>query len=156
MEEDLSKGILESIDMDSYRVEKRAAIHVQLADADAEIEPVPTGGGGHRPEPELDRLSNILTTFNEQFGDVPWEDADRVRRLITEEIPAKVAGDTAYRNARENSDRQNARIEHDEALNRVMTAVLNDDMQLFKQFTDNEGFRRWLTDAIFSITYEAA
>ena len=156
VEEDLSKGILESIDMDSYRVEKRAAIHVQLADADAEIEPVPTGGGGHRPEPELDRLSNILTTFNEQFGDVPWEDADRVRRLITEEIPAKVAGDTAYRNARENSDRQNARIEHDEALNRVMTAVLNDDMQLFKQFTDNEGFRRWLTDAIFSITYEAA
>ena len=23
-----------------------------------------------------------------------------------------------------------------------MTAVLNDDMQLFKQFTDNEGFQR--------------
>ena len=39
VEEDLSKGILESIDMDSYRVEKKAAIHVQLADADAEIEP---------------------------------------------------------------------------------------------------------------------
>ena len=153
MEEDLSKGILESIDMDSYRVEKKAAIHVQLADEDAEIEPVPTTGGGHRPEPELDRLSNILKTFNDQFGDIPWEDVDRVRRLITEEIPAKVAGDIAYRNARENSDRQNARIEHDEALRRVMTAVLNDDMQLFKQFTDNEGFRRWLTDNVFGLTY---
>ena len=153
MEEDLSKGILESIDMDSYRVEKKAAIHVQLADEDAEIEPVPTTGGGHRPEPELDRLSNILKIFNEQFGDIPWEDVDRVRRLITEEIPAKVAGDIAYRNARENSDRQNARIEHDEALRRVMTAVLNDDMQLFKQFTDNEGFRRWLTDNVFGLTY---
>ena len=152
-EEDLSKGILESIDMDSYRVEKKASIHVQLADEDAEINPLPTGGGGHRPEPELDRLSNILKTFNEQFGDIPWEDADRVRRLITEEIPAKVAEDTAYRNARENSDRQNARIEHDEALKRVMTAVLNDDMQLFKQFTDNEGFRRWLTDNVFGLTY---
>ena len=153
VEEDLSKGILESIDMDSYRVEKKAAIHVQLADADAEIEPLPTTGGGHRAEPELDRLSNILKTFNEQFGDIPWEDADRVRRLITEEIPSKVAGDTAYRNARENSDKQNARIEHDEALKRVMTAVLNDDMQLFKQFTDNEGFRRWLTDNVFGLTY---
>ena len=153
VEEDLSRGILESIDMDSYRVEKKAAMHVQLADADAEIEPVPAIGGGLRPEPELDRLSNILKTFNEQFGDIPWEDADRVRRLITEEIPAKVAGDTAYRNARENSDRQNARIEHDEALKRVMTAVLNDDMQLFKQFTDNEGFRRWLTDNVFGLTY---
>ena len=153
VEEDLSKGILESIDMDSYRVEKKASIHVQLADEDAEIDPLPTTGGGHLPEPELDRLSNILKTFNDQFGDIPWEDADRVRRLITEEIPAKVAEDTAYRNARENSDRQNARIEHDEALRRVMTAVLNDDMQLFKQFTDNEGFRRWLTDNVFGLTY---
>ena len=34
-----------------------------------------------------------------------------------------------------------------------MTAVLNDDMQLFKQFTDNEGFRRWLTDNVFGLTY---
>ena len=54
---------------------------------------------------------------------------------------------------RVNSDRQNARIEHDEALRRVMTAVLNDDMQLFKQFTDNEGFQRWLTDTVFGLTY---
>ena len=153
VEADLSKGILESIDMDSYRVEKKAAIHVQLADEDAEIEPVLTTGGGHSPEPELDRLSNILKTFNDQFGNIPWEDEDRVRRLITEEIPAKVAGDAAYRNARENSDKQNARIEHDEALRRVMTAVLNDDMQLFKQFTDNDGFRRWLTDNVFGLTY---
>ena len=133
VEEDLSKGILESIDMDSYRVEKKAAIHVQLADEDAEIEPVPTSGSGSRPEPELDHLSNILKTFNDQFGNIAWEDVDRVHLLITKEIPARVAEDTAYRNARENSDRQNARIEHDEALRRVMTAVINDDMQLFKQ-----------------------
>lgn len=33
----------------------------------------------------------------------------------------------------------NARIEHDKALARVMTAVLKDDMELFKQFMDNEG-----------------
>ena len=144
VEEDLSKGILESIDMDSYRVEKKASIRVQLADEDAEIDPLSATGGGYSPEPELDHLSNILKTFNDQFGDIPWEDEDRVRRLITEEIPAKVAGDTAYRNAR---------IEHDQALKRVMTAVLNDDMQLFKQFTDNEGFRRWLTDNVFGLTY---
>ena len=153
VEEDLSKGILESIDMDSYRVEKKAAIHVQLADEDAEIEPVPTSGSGSRPEPELDHLSNILKTFNDQFGNIAWEDVDRVHLLITKEIPARVAEDTAYRNARENSDRQNARIEHDEALRRVMTAVINDDMQLFKQFTDNESFRRWMTDNIFGLTY---
>ena len=67
-EEDLSKGILEAIDMDSYRVEKKTALKIALADADAEIEPVPTDAHGYKPEPELDRLSNILETFNEHFG----------------------------------------------------------------------------------------
>ncbi|MQL53661.1 DEAD/DEAH box helicase [Desulfofundulus thermobenzoicus] len=152
-EEDLSKGILEAIDMDSYRVEKQASMRIALSDADAEIEPVPTVGGGHKPEPELDRLSNIIKAFNDQFGNIPWTDADRVRKLITEEIPARVAADTAYQNARKYSDRQNARIEHDKALVRVMTALLKDDTELFKQFSDNESFRRWLTDTVFALTY---
>lgn len=153
-EEDLSKGILETIDMDSYRVEKRAVMKIQLPDADAEIEPIPAEGGGKRPGPELDYLSNIVKTFNDQFGNIPWTDSDRVHRLITEEIPAKVAADSAYQNAKQNSDKQNAKIEHDKALARVMTAVLNDDTELFKQFSDNESFRRWLTDTIFNLTYK--
>jgi type I restriction enzyme R subunit len=45
-EEDLSRGIIETIDMDSYRVEKKAAMKIALADEDAEIEPLPTTGGG--------------------------------------------------------------------------------------------------------------
>ena len=154
IEEDLSKGILEAIDMDSYRVEKQAAVKVQLPDEDAELEPAPTSGGGRKPEPELDLLSNILRTFNDQFGNISWTDADRVRQLITQEIPSRVAADTAYQNARQNSDKQNARIEHDKALQRVMTAVLKDDTELFKQFMDNESFRRWLTDTVFGLTYD--
>jgi type I restriction enzyme R subunit len=153
-EEDLSKGILEAIDMDSYRVEKRAAMKIQLPDADAEIEPVPTMGGGRKPEPELDRLSNIIKSFNDQFGNVSWSDQDRIHRLITKDIPARVAADPAYQNAQKNSDKQNARIEHDKALARVMTAVLKDDTELFKQFVDNPDFKRWLADMVFASTYE--
>jgi type I restriction enzyme R subunit len=153
-EEDLSKGILEAVDMDSYRVEKQATMRIALADADGEIDPVPTSGAVRKPEPELDRLSNIIRAFNEQFGNIPWSDADRVRRLITEEIPARVAADMAYQNAMKNSDRQNARIEHDKALLRVIVALLADDTELFKQFSDNESFKRWLTDTVFDLTYQ--
>lgn len=151
-EEDLSRGILEAIDMDSYRVEKRAAQAIQLRDASAEIGPVPIGGGGGKAEPELDRLSNILKTFNDQFGNITWEDADRVRELITQEIPQKVAADTAYQNAKNNSDKQNARIEHDKALARVIVGVMKDDTEYFKQFSDNPEFKRSLADTIFGIT----
>ena len=127
---------------------------IMLPDEDAEIDPVPGTGGGHHAEPELDRLSNILRTFNEHFGDIHWEDADRVRQLIIETIPTRVAVDTAFRNAQRNSDRQNARIEHDKALLRVMTAVMRDDTELFKQFMDNTSFKRWMTDTVFDLAYE--
>lgn len=129
-------------------------MQIQLPDQDAEIEPVPMAGEGRKPEPELDRLSNILRSFNDQFGNIPWTDKDRVHRLITQEIPSKVAEDAAFQNARANSDRQNARIEHDKALVRVMTALLSDDTELFKQFSDNESFRKWLADTIFNLTYQ--
>jgi type I restriction enzyme R subunit len=153
IDEDLAKGILEAIDMDSYRAEKKATMAIALPDADAEIEPVPASGGGHKPEPEMDRLSNIIKAFNEQFGAL-FADRQRMEKRIIEEIPSKVSADQAYQNARKNSDRQNARIEHDKALKRVITALFNDDAQLFKQFQDNVSFRRWLTDMVFGLTYE--
>lgn len=152
-EEDLSKGILEAIDMESYRVEKRTVQKIQLPDADAEIRPVPAEGGGHKEAPDLDRLSNILKTFNDQFGGIEWQDADRIRRAIAEDIPRKVDADTAYRNAKKNSDKQNARIEHDKALARVIVGLMKDDAELFKQYSDNPQFKRWLADTIFGMTY---
>ena len=153
-EEDLAKGILEAIDMDSYRAEKQAAMRIQLPDDVAEIAPAATSGAGRKPEPELDRLSNILKVFNDQFGNTEWEDRDRVHRLITQDIPAGVAADVAYQNAMRNSDEQNVRVELDKALPRVMNTVLKDDTQLFKMFWDNESFRRWLSDTVFRITYD--
>jgi type I restriction enzyme R subunit len=153
-EEDLSKGILEAIDMDSYRVEKQSAQRVQLTDQDVEIDPVPTDGGGHKADPELDRLSNIIRGFNDLFGNIAWEDGDRIRQLIANEIPNKVAANAAYQNAKRNSDKQNARIEHDRALGSVIVGLMKDDTELFKQFSDNPEFKRWLADTIFSATYD--
>ncbi len=153
VEEDLAKGILEAIDMDSYRSEKKATMAIALPDVDAEINPIPTSGGGRKPEPEMDKLSNIVNEFNQRYaGD--YKDPDRTFERITGEIPRKVSEDQAYKNAKQNSDRQNAKIEHDKALRRVITAMFKDDAQLFKQFQDNDSFRTWLTDTVFGMTYE--
>ena len=152
-EEDLAKGILEAIDMDSYRVEIKSSLAIALPDQNAEIGPVPMGGGGGKREPETDRLSNIIKTFNDHFGKIEGKDADKIQKVITEEIPAKVAADKAYQNAKKNPDKQNARIEHDKALQRVMIDLLSDHTELFKQFSDNPNFKRWLTDMVFDATY---
>ena len=152
-EEDLSKGVLEAIDMDSYRVEAQASLKMSMDDADALIEPPPPGGGGGGGTPEIDKLSNIIRAFNDMFGNIEWKDGDKIRKVITEEIPARVAQDKAYQNAQANSDKQNAKLEHDKALNRVVLELISDHTELFKQFSDNPSFKRWLTDMVFDSTY---
>lgn len=153
-EEDLSKGVLETIDTDSYRVEAKAALKMAMADADATVDPVPTGGGGGKGEADIDKLSTIIKTFNDLFGNIEWKDEDKIRKVITEEIPARVARDRAYRNAQANSGKQNAKLEHDRALNRVVLGLLSDHTELFKQFSDNPNFKRSLTDMVFDATYQ--
>ncbi len=153
-EEDLSKGVLEAIDMDSYRPEVNASLAMAMDEADGTLQPAPMGAGGGLPEPEADKLSNIIKTFNDLFGNIDWKDADKIRQVVTEEIPAKVAQDTAYQNAQKNSSKQNARLEHDKALGRVVLELLSDHTELFKQFSDNANFKRWLTDSVFEATYQ--
>jgi type I restriction enzyme R subunit len=101
---------------------REAARKIQPRNADAEIGPVPTRAGGRKPEPELNRQSNILREFNDLFGSIQWTDSDRIHRLITHDIPNRVAADPAYQNGKTNSDRQNVRIAHNRALVHVMTA----------------------------------
>jgi type I restriction enzyme R subunit len=152
-EEDPTSSILDAIDLDSYGAEKHATLRIDLPDGSEELTPMPVGQPGGRPEPEYDHLSNIIRSFNDLFGNIEWTDKDRVENLITETIPDKVAADPAYQNARANSDSANARVEHDQALNRVMISILQDDTQLFKYFSDDPEFKRWLADRVFELTY---
>jgi len=152
IEEDLSAGILEAIDLDSYRAEAHSMMSIQLEDEDAEVEPVPTGGISGKQPPELDLLTNILMTFNDLFGNIEWKDADNVRAQI-QRIPGMVSHDRKYQNAMKNSDRQNARIESDAALQRVIFDIMADNMEVFKQWGDNPSFKKWLADMVFSVTY---
>ncbi len=153
IEEDLSKGILENIDMDSYRVEKQSMALILLQDSDAEIDPLSVGAGSASAEPELDKLSSIIQNFNDLFGNISWSDSDRISRIITQDVTVMTANHADFINAKANSDKQNARIAHDYALESVMVSLMNDHTELFKQFVDNPDFRKWLQDRIFEVNY---
>ena len=153
IEEDLSAGILEAIDLDSYRAEKKSEMAIILEDNDAVVYPVPTeSGGGFVREAEVEYLTNILRTFNDLFGNIDWKDADNVRQQISR-IPAMVSKDQTYQNAMRNADKQEARTESDRVLQSVVFSIMADNMELFKQFNDNPAFKKWLSDMVFSMTY---
>lgn len=150
--DDLSEGILSAVDLDSYRNEAREAVAIRLEDEDAEIDPVPTGKVGHIVEPEMDPLSQIISEFNDMFGNIQWNDADNVQQQLLR-IPVMVSHDEKYRNAMKNSDEQEARTEGERALQQVIFSIMADNMELFKQFQDNPSFKKWLTDMVFNLTY---
>lgn len=150
--DDFSDGILDVIDLDSYRLEAQECMSIKLEDSDSEVAPVPAGKAGHIVNPEMDLLSIILNDFNDMFGNINWNDADNVRRQILE-IPDMVAKDERYQNAMKNSDEQNARMESERALQQVIFDIMADNMELFKQFQDNPSFKKWLSDMVFNMTY---
>ena len=150
-DDDFSEGILDVIDLDSYRLEAQECMSIKLEDADSEVPPVPAGKTEHIVNPEMDLLSIILNDFNDMFGNINWNDADNVRRQILE-IPDMVAKDERYQNAMKNSDEQNARMESERALQQVIFAIMADNMELFKQFQDNPSFKKWLSDLVFNMT----
>jgi type I restriction enzyme R subunit len=145
-EDDLTKGMLELIDLDSYRIDKQGQRPLPLPDDDATLDPAPISGGGFKPEPELDPLSVIVTNFNEQYG-TSFSDEDRIRRLIRDEIAPQVAQDQHYRNAKANTP-NTAEIELDAALNRVVDPLFLDQTEFYKQFKDNNLFRNFVREIV--------
>ncbi len=95
-------------------------------------------------------LSNILKSFNDQFATL-FTDADRIVKRIQEDIAPKVAADEPYKNAKLNTPNA-ARIELDAALMRVMGPLLKDDTEFYKQFVQNDSFRRFVTNMVHDLT----
>ena len=151
-EQDLSRGILEAVDMDTYRMERKAAMSISLAAEDAEIDPVLAAAGGQADEPEMDHLSNIIAEFNKVWGGV-FTEPERITEIISR-MPKHVLEDEPYQNARMNSDKQNAQIEHDAAVRRLVTAMVRCQTELYKAYSGNADFREWLNGEMFRATYQ--
>lgn len=152
-EDDLSAGILETIDMDSYRIEKREQVAITLDDQDGEFDPVPTGGGGGVVDPELARLSRSSTSSTicsaGSSGRTPTEFASgSPSRYQRRSLPTRATPMLARTTMP--TTRNSPSIL---ALQKVMQDMLRNETQLFKQFADNPGFKAWLANAIFKATY---
>ena len=132
----------EAIDMDSYRVEKKAAMKIA---ADGQIAPS-VESGGQKPEPKLNRLSNILKTWNEHWGTL-FNDSDRA--LNTSQTVARRW--PRIRPIKTRVEHSTRRISRMTRRSKSHATFLN-DTQVYKQFVENESFRRAVTDMVFELT----
>ena len=148
--EDLAQGIIESIDMDSYRPSKQGTEKISLVEDPGYVTPIPVGVGGGKAEPELDTLENILNAFNQRFGDIDWTDKDKVNEILTQQIPADMKADGKIMDAINTSpDKQNAKISSDKKVEELMQQYLFTQTEIFKKFSTDKDFERRYKEFIF-------
>ena len=149
-DEDLAQGIIESIDMDSYRPAKQGTENIGLAAEPGFVTPIPVGVGGGKSELELDTLENILNVFNQRFGDIDWTDKDKVNQFLTEQLPSEMKADKKVMDAISTSpDKQNAKISSDKKVEELMQQYLFTQTEIFKKFSTDKDFQRRYKEFIF-------
>ena len=82
-------------------------------------------------------------------------DSDRVEKKAPMKIVlADADADKAFQNARDNTP-HTARIAHDQALVKAAQILLKDDTLFYKQFVENESFRRSVGDLAYQVTRDS-
>lgn len=147
-DEDLAQGILDNIDMESYRLQKEGEFVIRLKQGE-ELHPIPIEMRGGTSEPEMEYLSNIVKEFNDRFG-TQFSNEDKVKKM-TEDIMADVARDDEFVNAFRYSDEQNAKITFEEVLKRKLIDHIETNFEVFKEFTDNKEFREFFAGTMFKM-----
>jgi type I restriction enzyme R subunit len=150
--DDLAQGILDTIDMESYRLQKGAEAAIALQQGDY-LQPMSTELGSGAAEPELDYLSNIVKTFNERFG-TEFSDDEKVRRLM-EDVGEDIAKDPHFLTHLDPNDPQNTRIAIDALLGQKLLNHINTNFDVYKAYNDNPDFRAFFAGQMFEMVVKA-
>ena len=153
--DDFTEGLLDSINMDSYKPSKFETKKINLVAEPGIVAPIPVEVGGGKPELELDTLENILNVFNQRFGNIEWSDEDKVQKILTKQLPAEMKEDKEIMEAIKYSpDRQNAKMASDNRLEELMQQYLFSQTEIFKKFTQDLDFQRRYKEFMFDTLVE--
>jgi type I restriction enzyme R subunit len=148
---DLAQGILDNIDMDSYRLQLEATTNIVMEQGE-DLKPIPTDMRGGTNQPEIDRLSNILQTFNDRYG-TQFEDVDKVRQMA-ESVANDVAKNQELITSIRYSDDQNARITSDKVVGEELLKHITTNFDLYKLYSDNKEFKEDFSAMMFGMVKE--
>lgn len=145
--EDLTRGILDNVDFESYRVQLDKTLDISL-EGNGELKPSQADGTSRIPEPEFEGIMEIIREFNERYGLEEWRDEDNIRGGIAQ-VQERMDHDEKLITIARNSDEQNTRIEFEEALVKNMALIVDTHLALFEKYSSDENFKHRFTQAMF-------
>ncbi len=147
--EDLAKGILDNVDFDSYRLQLDKTQDIILQ-GNGELKPSFVDGSSKSVEAELEELSNIIKDFNNKYANIDFNENDKIAKILYD-IKDDIVKNEEIRETFNKSGMQNSRIRFDEILEDKIQDLLNLNLELFKQFTQNNDFKDKIANTMFNM-----
>ena len=120
---------------------------------EAVVRTIPAEKAGNNSAKTEALIRSTYEMFQQYTELAPKTAPDLLINVLASEDPGYIADFIAQNIAMRNSDKQEARTESDRVLQKVIFSIMADNMELFKQYTDNQDFKKWLSDLVFNLTY---
>ena len=150
--ENWTEGLIDCINFDQYRAIKQTEYQFELNNNISEVGPVPPAGKSGKSEPEFDKLSNILDEFNALYGNIDWKNPEEVIDQIRL-LPERLALNESFANSVKRSDRQNAEITSNDALQTIVIGLLSEKTEFAKNYLENPEFQAFVNRQVFKSAY---
>lgn len=137
--------VLQAIDMETYKVEKKVEINLLLENTEGLIDPM--GGGGEKgvAEEEKDVLSKIIKEVNERYG-TSFNEADRV---ILNDLSKRLLESETLQGSVKNNSKDSAKLKFDQLFQDELVNVLDNHFSLYQKLDQSPELKRFVQERVF-------
>ncbi|EFM2940963.1 type I restriction endonuclease subunit R [Campylobacter upsaliensis] len=147
--EDLAKGILNNVDLNSIRIILESKKDISLSN-NGELSPAGADGSSKK-EVELERLSNIVREFNTKFGSVDFGTDEKIAKELMD-LKDDIAKEQTFRDSL--GDEQNARRLFADIFKIQYLQFFKKNKDFFTQLDNKEEFKERVSNVIYEMIDE--
>ncbi|EML8165639.1 type I restriction endonuclease subunit R [Campylobacter upsaliensis] len=147
--EDLAKGILNNVDLNSIRIILESKKDISLSN-NGELSPAGADGSSKK-EVELERLSNIVREFNTKFGSVDFGTDEKIAKELMD-LKDDIAKEQTFRDSL--GDEQNARRLFADIFKIQYLQFFKRNKDFFTQLDNKEEFKERVSNVIYEMIDE--
>ena len=150
--EDLAKGILNNIDLESIRIILTDTKDIELEEDKGGVKPS-SADGSSKKEVEFERLSNIVKAFNDKFGNIDFGTDEKITKSLVE-LKENIANNQTLKDSL--GDKQNARKLFADIFKIQYLQFFKRNKDFFTQLDNKEEFKERVSRVIFEMICESA
>lgn len=143
--DELPYEVLEAIDMETYKVEKRQETSILLDNSEGTIYPMGGKSGTMVVREEIDYLSKIIKEINDRFG-ANFNAEDKV---VLNNLSERLMKNDDLKGSIENNSQDAAKIKFDSAFQNELITMLNSHFDLYKKLDENPELKKFVNERVF-------